>query len=168
MELVELPHLSIGSPSEIAPPCVSQVEVSDLLEAARRVKAGSQLVGECLVVDKVVCACRKDGLFVKVHGIGRAATNPGNLRTNQRSAVSKILRAVFRPDLELPVMCSDIVQVLWPLAGRGELAPGDPGQRAVKVIFGFLKVRGTDPEQRLRLRRGVHGRSIVTSDIAPL
>src|SRR5215472_8171053 len=119
-------------------------------------------------MNKAVCLRRTDGLFVEVHGVESAAINPGNLRTNQRSAVSEILRAVFRPDLELPVMCSDIVQVLWPLAGRGELAPGDPGQRAVKVIFGFLKVRGTDPEQWLRLRRGVHGRSIVTSDIAPL
>jgi len=33
----------------------------------------AKLVGERLVVDKAVCLCRKDGLFVEVHGIERAA-----------------------------------------------------------------------------------------------
>jgi hypothetical protein len=39
MELIELPDLSVGAPSQIAPPRVSQVVMRDLLEAARCVKA---------------------------------------------------------------------------------------------------------------------------------
>src|SRR6516165_10209625 len=36
MEPVELPHLSICPPSQIAVPCVFQVEMRNVLEAARR------------------------------------------------------------------------------------------------------------------------------------
>src|SRR5262245_18939917 len=43
IEPIELQHLSVGSPSKIALPCVSQVKMRDLLEAPRRVKARSQL-----------------------------------------------------------------------------------------------------------------------------
>ena len=44
------------------------------------VKARSQFVGERLVVNKAICLRRTDGLFVKAHGIERAAFNPGNFR----------------------------------------------------------------------------------------
>src|SRR5712675_1898969 len=77
MKLFELPHLAIGSPAQIAVAGVLQIHTGDLLEPTRRIKARSQLVGERLVVDKAVCACRADGLFVKVHGIERAAFDPG-------------------------------------------------------------------------------------------
>src|SRR5262249_40850054 len=79
MEMIELPHLSVGAPSQIAPPRVSQVEMRNLLKAARRVKAGSQLVGKRLVVDKTVCACRRDGALVQVHSLERTPLDPGNL-----------------------------------------------------------------------------------------
>src|SRR5215831_18812159 len=69
IELIELPHLSVGSPSKIALPRVSEVEMRNLLEAARRIKAGGQLVGERLVMNKAVCACRRDGALVKAHSI---------------------------------------------------------------------------------------------------
>ena len=101
---IELAHLAVRAPAQVAVPGVSQIEVRDLLEAARGVKARRQLVGERLVVDKAVCLRRTDGLFVKVHGIERAAINPGNLRTNQRGAVLEVFRASRRPDLELSVV----------------------------------------------------------------
>src|SRR5262249_56463467 len=55
MELIELPHLAVSSPTHIAAPCVCQVEMCGVLETARRVKAGSQLAGQRLVVDEAVC-----------------------------------------------------------------------------------------------------------------
>ena len=73
----------------------------DFLEAARRVEARGELVGERLVVDKAVCAGRADGLFVEALGIELAAFDPGDLRADQRGAVLEILRAILRPDLEL-------------------------------------------------------------------
>src|SRR5262245_12293614 len=57
MEFVELSHLAVGAPTEIAPPRVSQVEMRDLLETARGVKVGSQFVGERLMMDEAACAC---------------------------------------------------------------------------------------------------------------
>src|SRR5262249_11568587 len=87
MELIELPHLSVGSPSQIAPPRVSQVEMCDFVEATRRVKAGSQLVGERLVVDKAVRACRRDSALVEIHGLERASLDTGNLRAHQGDPV---------------------------------------------------------------------------------
>jgi hypothetical protein len=56
MELIELPDLSVGSPSEIGLSCFSQVEMSDVFEAPRRVGAGGKLVGQCLVMDEFVRA----------------------------------------------------------------------------------------------------------------
>src|SRR5215469_9438236 len=64
MELFELPHLSVSSPLEVATPGISEVEMRDLLEAARRVKTRGQLIGERLVVKKAVGPCRADGLFI--------------------------------------------------------------------------------------------------------
>src|SRR5215831_14284838 len=97
MELIELPYLAIGSPSEITPPCVSQVDMRDLVETARRVKAGSQLVGERLVVDKAVSARRHDGALVQVHGLERASLYAGNLRAHEGESVLEVVRAVLRP-----------------------------------------------------------------------
>src|SRR5215470_8948187 len=103
MEPIELTYLPVGSPPEIAPPCVSQVEMRDLLEAARRVEAGSQLVGKRLVVDEAVRTCRRDGTLVQVHGIERPAFQAGDLRADQRRTMCEIVRAALRKDLELTV-----------------------------------------------------------------
>jgi hypothetical protein len=43
-----------------------------------------------------------------------------------------------RPDLELLVMRSQSVEVLFPLVGRCRIARGSSGQCIVKMIFGFL------------------------------
>src|SRR5258705_5856942 len=104
MQLIELPHLSIGSPSEIAMPRVFEVETCKLLQAARGVKAGSQLVGERFVVDETICACRRDGLFVKALGIELPPFDPRDLGADQCRTILEVLRAVRRPSPELPVM----------------------------------------------------------------
>src|SRR5262245_61824885 len=92
MQAIELPHLSVGAPSQIALSCLSQVEMRDLLEAARRVKAGSHLVGERFVVNEDVCACRHDGALVQVHGVERASLDTGNLSPDQRCTILEVLR----------------------------------------------------------------------------
>src|SRR6516162_10502860 len=101
MELIELPHLSVGSPSEIAGSGLPQISVCDRLEAARRVEAGSQLVGERLVVDEAVCPCRRDGALVKVHGLERASLDTGNLSADERRTIFEVLRTNRRPGPKL-------------------------------------------------------------------
>jgi len=70
MKPIKLPHLAIGSPAEIAVAGILQIHAGNLLEAARRIEAGSELIGERLVVNEAVCAGRANGLFVEALGIG--------------------------------------------------------------------------------------------------
>src|ERR1700704_4508095 len=110
----------------------------DLLNTTCRVEAAGELVGERLVVDKAVGACRADGLFVKVHGVERAALNPGDLRPDQCGAVLEILRAICRPDLQLSVVRDQSLDMPPSLAGRCGLAGCRPGECAVEVVLGRI------------------------------
>src|SRR6516162_5030064 len=102
MELFELPHLSVGAPSEIALPRVCEVEIRDLPEAARGVKPGGQFVGERLVMDKAVCPRRRDGALVEVHGLQRASLDTGNLSAHKSGTILEVLRAICRPGPKRP------------------------------------------------------------------
>src|SRR3979409_480054 len=135
MQLFGCPPLATGSPTQIAVAGVLQIHTGNLLEAARRIEAGSEFIGERLVVNKAVGAGRTDGLFVEALGIELLAFDPRDLGADQRGAVLEIVRAIRRPDLELLVMRSDSVQVLLPPAGRNRIAAGGSRQRVVEVIF---------------------------------
>ena len=76
----------------------------NFIEATRRIEARSELVGERLILDEAVGAGRPDGLLVEILGIQRTAFDPGDLRSDQCCAVLEVLRAIRRPDLELPVV----------------------------------------------------------------
>src|SRR5262245_15685279 len=103
MELIQLPHLAIGAPTQITVARVPQVEMRDLLEATRRVEARGHFVGERLIVNKAIDASRTDGLLVQAHSLDIAAFNPGDLGADERRAVFEIRRAMLRPYFELPV-----------------------------------------------------------------
>src|SRR5262245_63174454 len=90
MELIELPHLSVSSPSGIAIPCVIQVEVRDLLEAARRVKACRKFVRERFNVHEVVRARRTDRFFVEALCVELAIFDSGDLGADYGGAAFKI------------------------------------------------------------------------------
>src|SRR5262249_30515269 len=98
-------------------PRVSQVEMCDFVEATRRVKAGSQLVGERLVVNKAVRACRRDSALVEIHGLERASLDTGNLRAHQGDPVLEIFPAVLSPDSKSTLVIGQGFQVLLPLTG---------------------------------------------------
>ena len=115
IELIELPHLPVGAPTQIAVAGVPQIHLGNRLEAARRVEARGQFVGERLIVNKAVGAGRANRLFVEVLGIELAALEAGDLGADQGGAVLEIVRAIRRPELELLVMRSDSVQMLLPL-----------------------------------------------------
>src|SRR6266851_2060612 len=97
IRLVELPHLPVGSPMEITVTGVPQIQVRELLEPTRRVKACGQFVSERLIVNKAICAGRADRLLVKTLSIEIAAFDPGDLCADKCSAVRKVLRTIVGP-----------------------------------------------------------------------
>ena len=76
----------------------------DLLEAARRVEAGSQLVGEGFNVHKVVRARRTDRFFVEAFRVELPAFDPSDLGADQRGAALEVFRAIGFPHPELLVV----------------------------------------------------------------
>jgi hypothetical protein len=117
IKLFELPHLAIGAPTQISVAGVLQIHAGNLLEAMRRIEAGSDFIGERLIVNKAVGAGRADGLFVEVLGIERPDFEASDLGGDQRRTVREILRAVLRPHLELLVMGGQRFQMAGPFAG---------------------------------------------------
>src|SRR5215510_8726087 len=168
IELIELPRLSVGSPPDIATPCVSQVDTRDLLEAARRVKAGGKLIGERFVVHEAICARCRDGALVQVHGIERAAVQAGYLSADQRRAVREIVRAALRKDLELTVTVGYCPEVLSAVGFVVEIAGGGVRKRGEKAMFRPREFCRLGPEQFLRLGGGIKGRCIVARKEARL
>src|SRR5512132_4425997 len=102
---IELPRLPVGSPANIAVAGFSQIYIRDLLKPTCRIEARRQFVGERLVLDKAVCLCLADGLFVKVHSIERPVLDASNLRPDQCSAVCEVFRAMLSPRLDLTTVC---------------------------------------------------------------
>src|SRR5258705_10180447 len=103
IRLVELSHLPDGSPTKVAVAGVPKIQVRELLEPTRRVKARGQFVSERLNVDKAICTGRADRLLVETLSIELAAFDPGDLRADKRNAVLEILKAVHCPNVELIV-----------------------------------------------------------------
>src|SRR5258708_27298304 len=100
MHLVELPHLAISSPAQIAVAGVLQIHPGNLLETTRGIEAGSELVGERLLANKVVCAGRADGLFVEAFGLEPPALEPINLGAGHRRAILETILAIHPPELD--------------------------------------------------------------------
>ena len=107
---------------------------ADPLKPAAEIEASRQFIGQRLIVHKAVGAGGLDGLFVKVHRIERPVFDAGDLSAYQSGAVLEILRAMLRPDFELPQMGGHGLQMLLPLAGACGIAACGAGKSAVKVI----------------------------------
>ena len=69
MKPFELPHLAFSSPTQIAVAGVLQIHAANLLETARCVEAGSEFIGERLIVNKAICAGRANRLLVETLSI---------------------------------------------------------------------------------------------------
>ncbi len=78
---------------------------------------------------------RTDRLFIEAHRVDIAALEARNLRPYESGAVREMLRATLRPDLQLPVMGSQGVEVRLSLLGSCGIATGGFGQRTVKAII---------------------------------
>ncbi len=122
----------------------------DLREPMRGVEARGEFVGKSLVVNKAVCACRADGLLVKVLGVKYTALDTRDLCADKRSAVFEILRAIHCPDLELPVVNGQCLQMLLPLVGRCRVVDCRSGKRSVEVMARRFQSCLPCPKQLLR------------------
>src|SRR5271155_5207075 len=149
MARVKLPQLASGAPAQVTVAGVAQVEVRKLVEPARPVELRSTLVGDPFILDEAIVARQAYGLLVQKLGIEVAALQSGDLGADQRSAVPEILRTMLRPNLQLPVMPSNSVQVLRLLDGRHAFEIGGVGQRAVKVVISLLDDPDIHPRQTL-------------------
>src|ERR1700735_3192318 len=96
---VELPHLSLGPPTQIAVARIAQVDIRELVEPARPVEARGHFVSDRFVVDEAIVTRRTDGQRVKTHRVKLAALDASNLRGYQCGAVFEVLRAILRPNL---------------------------------------------------------------------
>src|SRR5262245_60845870 len=172
MELIELPHLAIGSPSEIAPPRVSQVEMCDFVQATRRVKAGSQLVGERLVVDEAVSARRRDGALVQIHGIERTSLDTGDLSADESCTILEVLRTIRCKSPKFSRVRAKCFSMLGVRVGTHGLAPCGAAQAGIEMAFRLLQ---WEERQRRRSRvpclhlfRCLERRSVVSGEKARL
>ena len=160
MELIELPHLAVGAPTQIAGPGLAQISVCDRLETARGVEASRQLVGERLIVDKAVRACRHDGALVEVHGLERTPLDTGNLSANQRRTILEVLRTILREGAKLLLVLSNCFSVLGVRVGAQGLASCGAAQAGIEMAFRLLQ--GKERQRRrgcipcLHLLRCVH------------
>src|SRR5262245_35195565 len=98
-------------------------------------EAPSELVRDRLIVDKAVCLRRADCLLIEPLGIQFAAFDPRDLRTHQCGTIFEILRANLRPDLELPMVSGQRVDMLLSLIKRGGIPAGCPGKPTIEVKF---------------------------------
>ena len=104
VELHELSSLRVGSPAPIARSGIPQVSSRNRLEAARRIKTSSSLVGDRLDVDKAVGVRRTHGFLIEVLSVEHPALNPGDLGTHERRTALEGYGVVLGPRLELLVV----------------------------------------------------------------
>src|SRR5262245_63713993 len=124
----------------------------DRLEAACRVEARSEFVGECLILDEAARACRADRLFVEAHGIEVATFDARDLGGHQGGAVLEILRTILCPYLELSMMRGQSLDMPLILVGRCRIPGCRAGEGPVEVILRRFEQRPRCPQQPLRPR----------------
>src|SRR2546427_13104934 len=103
MELIELPHLAVGAPAQVAVPGLSQVDLGDPLDSSRCVEARCELARERLVVDESVRPRRGDRPLVEAHRVGMAALDARDLGADEDGSGPAGRLAVSGPLLALAV-----------------------------------------------------------------
>ena len=89
VQLDELPHFAVGSPSLVAVPSFSQVEIRECFEATRRIEPRGQLVRQTFILDEALLMCAPNGLLIQAFGLEFPAVKASNLRAHQRGAMRK-------------------------------------------------------------------------------
>src|SRR5262245_10752118 len=119
-------------------------------------------MGQSFVVHKAICARRRDGALVQVHGIEWAAFQAGDLSADQRRAVHEIVWAALRKDLESTVMAGHRLEMKFAVTLSIEVAASSMGERSEKTMVRPCEFRWLSPEQLLRLGGSLQRRRVVT------
>ena len=82
MKLLELPHLTVGSPTKVRVAGIAQIEMRDLLKATRRVETRGEFIGERLILHEGIVARSADCLLVETLSVKFPAFQACNLRDN--------------------------------------------------------------------------------------
>ncbi len=106
----ELAHLSVRTQPKVAVSRILQIGSRDRLKAAPRVKVGSQLLGQRLVLNEAVFLCRINGAFIELFRLEMTAFDAGQLRRHQELPILKVLGAGLRPEFQLLQVRSKIEQ----------------------------------------------------------
>ncbi len=122
--LVELLHLGVGAPAEVAGAGLAQVGVGGREQAARAVKPRGELAGDGLVLDEAALSRRGDGLLVEPHRLRFLPAEPGDLGADQGVFVEEVLGAARGPRAELPLALEQLVRGLP--SGGAARAPREP------------------------------------------
>ena len=117
IELIELPHLAVGSPTQVAVARLPQIDMRKIFETARRVETRGEFVGERLVVNKAVRARRADGLFIQAHRIERRGLRCGRSRRRPARRGSRNSPGNSRPRPRAAYDARRAPHMLLPLAG---------------------------------------------------
>ena len=119
----------------------------DGLEAARRVEATGQLIGERFDVDDVVLTSRPDSRFVQTLRVQLASVDAGDLGTDERTAVLEILRAVLRPCDQQFVVSGQSFEMLPVAIGRPDAAARRTAERTIELASADSK-NGVDVQSK--------------------
>src|SRR5215831_12638391 len=106
IHLVELPHLAVGTPSQIAAASFLQIHPSNPIETARSVKPRCEFIGDTFVLNKPVLACEMDCLLVQKFRLELVPLDASDLRLYQRGMTPEIFLALRRQHAELLTMSS--------------------------------------------------------------
>src|SRR5262249_48363597 len=115
MQLIQLPHLSFGTPAAIAVPRVSQVGLRNRLEVTRGVETSGQLICDALVLDETLLTRRAYRLLVQAHRIRFPPFQTGELGAEERRPMREILGAALCPEYDFIVMSPQLLQMIRPL-----------------------------------------------------
>src|SRR4030095_850144 len=126
----------------VAVPSVPQVRLGSLLEAATGVEASRQLVGERLVLNQPLLACRLDGRFVQTFGVQLSAFDAGDLSVHQFRAALARRKTVTGICLELPVVLGQRLDMLAVFKRGSAITGRRMTERAIEMSFRGFKVFG--------------------------
>ena len=153
MEPIELSHLPVGLPAQVAAPGVAQIELLDLLKAAHRIEARRQFISQGFVLNEALVTRRPDGLLVEPFGIQLPAFEAGDLGPHEGGAVLEGFGAVRRPGRKPLMMRRRRFEMQAPLVAGGRVAECGATERLEELIIGPLELGRHRPKRRIARNR---------------
>jgi hypothetical protein len=140
--LVELLHLAVRAPLEVATPGVPQIDLRDFLDAPAGVEPGGDFTRQRLVLNKAVVVGGSYRLLVQTHCISVPPFEAGDLGGHERAFVGEGRRIVFGPFAQLFLGRRQEVTPSLLLVGRTVLIERRHRQRRIVKVVEPLDMDG--------------------------